>query len=87
MRTVFAVLRQKQQPEAALPVKLGLWFPILALALMLLPILNLDDLPFIIWPAVLVADLLVIAVAVFSGSVLPVLAAFRNAGHLLSTAL
>ncbi|HEY3854590.1 MAG TPA: DUF2339 domain-containing protein [Verrucomicrobiae bacterium] len=49
-------------------------FPILALALVLFPVFNFRDVSFIIWPFILLVDLLAIVIAVMSAALLPVLA-------------
>ncbi len=77
---VFAVL------HAALPVLMqkqrvtgnqtwaGHLFPIFSLALVLVPIFKLAEVSFIVWPFILLVDLLAIAVAVLTATLLPVLA-------------
>ncbi|HEY6168218.1 MAG TPA: DUF2339 domain-containing protein, partial [Verrucomicrobiae bacterium] len=77
---VFAVL------HAVYPVVLGrlrpsrfpLWwarlFPVVALALVLLPITRLDSAPLIVWPVVLLVDLLAIGLAVVTSSLVAVVA-------------
>ncbi|MFN0057741.1 MAG: DUF2339 domain-containing protein [Planctomycetota bacterium] len=52
----------------------GQLFPPLALALVLIPILKLSDLSFIVWPVVLLIDLLAVGVALVTSAVLPILA-------------
>src|SRR5439155_24587692 len=58
--------------------KTGNWagplFPILTLALVLVPIFKLADVSFVIWPFILLVDLLAIVIAVLSATLLPVLA-------------
>lgn len=49
-------------------------FPPLGLVLVLIPIFRLADLPFLVWPFVLVVDVLAIGLAVLTASLLPVLA-------------
>lgn len=49
-------------------------FPILALALVLAPVFKLAEVSFIVWPFILLVDLLAIALAVLTGTLLPVLA-------------
>jgi uncharacterized membrane protein len=49
-------------------------FPILALALVLVPVFNLAEVSFIVWPFILLVDLLAIGVAVLTVTLLPVLA-------------
>ena len=51
----------------------GHWFPPLALVLVLLPIFKLTEVSFLVWPFVLLVDLLAIALAVFTATLLPVL--------------
>ncbi|RYD24248.1 MAG: DUF2339 domain-containing protein [Verrucomicrobiaceae bacterium] len=55
------------------PVKSSPWFPPLALAIMVLPVLQLDPVPITVWGGILMANLLVIALAAASRAVLPVL--------------
>lgn len=49
-------------------------FPILALALVLVPVFKLAEVSFIVWPFILLVDLLAIALAVLTGILLPVIA-------------
>jgi Predicted membrane protein (DUF2339) len=56
------------------PHKAGAWFALLALVMMLLPVLTLEQVPMLLWAGILVADLLVIALAAATGAVMPVLA-------------
>jgi uncharacterized membrane protein len=49
-------------------------FPLLALMLVLLPLFKLPSVPFTVWPFILLVDLLAIALAVFTGTLLSVLA-------------
>ena len=49
-------------------------FPILALALVLVPVFKLAEVSFVVWPFILLVDLLAIALAVIAGTLLPVLA-------------
>jgi hypothetical protein len=49
-------------------------FPILALALVLVPVFKLAEVSFIVWPFILLVDLLAIALAVLTATLLPVLA-------------
>lgn len=77
---IFAVL------HSALPallqrrsgVKMQTWtnhlFPILALALVFVPVFKLAEVSFIVWPFILLVDLLAIALAVLTRALLPVLA-------------
>jgi type II secretory pathway pseudopilin PulG len=49
-------------------------FPVLALALVLVPVFNLAEVSFIVWPFILLVDVLAIALAVLTTTLLPVLA-------------
>src|SRR6266536_3421388 len=51
----------------------GHLFPALALVLVLLPIFNLPEVSFLVWPPVLCVDLLAILLAVATGTLLPIL--------------
>lgn len=70
--SAFAVLLERKSP--ALPTFAG-WTPILSLVLLLLPVLWLDGMNLMVWPVILIVDLLVIGFAIASGQLLPVLAA------------
>ena len=77
---IFAVL------HSALPALLQRWrggatqnwanhiFPILALALVLVPVFKLAEVSFIVWPFILLSDLLAVTLAVITATLLPVLA-------------
>ena len=69
----FPVLLQRRRGVTA-----SLWgsqiFPPLALVLVLIPIFKLAELSFIVWPFVLLVDVLAIGLAVVMASLLPVLA-------------
>ena len=49
-------------------------FPILALALVLVPVFKLAEVSFMVWPFILLVDLLAIALAALTATLLPVLA-------------
>ncbi|HEV2436982.1 MAG TPA: DUF2339 domain-containing protein [Verrucomicrobiae bacterium] len=49
-------------------------FPILALALVLVPVFKLAEVSFVVWPFILLVDLLAIALAALTATLLPVLA-------------
>jgi uncharacterized membrane protein len=49
-------------------------FPPLGLVLVLIPIVRLTDVPFLVWPFVLLVDVLAIGLAVLTASLLPVVA-------------
>jgi hypothetical protein len=52
----------------------GHFFPIIALALVLVPIFKLAEVSFIVWPFILLVDVLAIILAVLTATLLPVLA-------------
>ncbi|MGD1084332.1 MAG: DUF2339 domain-containing protein [Verrucomicrobiota bacterium] len=54
---------------------LGQIFPVLALVLVLVPIFKLAEVSFLVWPFILLVDLLAIALALLTTALLPVLAA------------
>ncbi|MGA9278712.1 DUF2339 domain-containing protein, partial [Ilumatobacter sp.] len=68
------LFRRFGEAVASPPSNAGPWMGPAVLLLMLLPILGLSPVPLVVWAAVLMADLLVIGLAVASGGVLPVLA-------------
>lgn len=72
LHTAYAVLLQR---KVDIPWPVTGWVPVITLVLLLMPVLCLDEMSFMMWPAVLLADLLIIGVAVASGLLLPVLAA------------
>ena len=56
-------------------VRMAWWshlFPALALVLALLPIANLNEVSFLVWPLVLCVDMLAIGLAVVTGTLLPI---------------
>ena len=69
-----ALARQRPDSMADLPPKLWPWAAPLTLLLILLPILHLPAASLLVWPAVLLIDLLVIGLAVSTGAMLPVFA-------------
>ena len=75
VHSVVPVVLARRSPEdvAVLPLQAGPWFAPLALLMMLLPLFHLNPVPMVIWAAILLVDLLVIALAVVSGAILPVL--------------
>ncbi len=65
-----------RRPDAMsppLPLKVGPWFAPLVVVLMLLPVIQLEPVPMVIWAAILMADLLVIGLALATGAVASVL--------------
>jgi hypothetical protein len=77
---VFAVVHSAIPPlmerrrGASLPAGASQIFPPLALALVLIPIFRLPEVSFLIWPFVLLVDVLAIGLALLTVSLLPVLA-------------
>ena len=71
LHTAFPLLLERHRPAAS-PVWWSQLFAPLTLLLLLLPILKLDPLPFFIWPAILLVDLIAIWLAVVSASLLAV---------------
>jgi uncharacterized membrane protein len=65
--------RRVSDSPAVLPLQAGPWFAPLVLLMMLLPLFHLSPVPMVIWAAILMADLLVIVLAVATGAVIPVL--------------
>ncbi len=70
LHSAFAAWLQRRQP-----MPLTGWLPLLSVALLLLPVLHLPNPGLALWPALLLADLLVIGLAWLTGALLPVLAA------------
>jgi Predicted membrane protein (DUF2339) len=67
--------RQKRRGLASgAATQLNHFFPPLALLLVLVPIFRLEELSFLVWPFVLLVDLLAIVLAVMTATLLPVLA-------------
>jgi hypothetical protein len=69
LHTAFPLLLERHRPASA-PVWWGQLFPPLTLLLMLLPIFRLETVSLLIWPAILLVDILAIALAVLSASLL-----------------
>ena len=67
LHTVYPLLLQRHRPDAT-PTWWSQLFPPLTLLLMLLPIFKLEAVSFLIWPAILLVDLLAIGLAVLSAS-------------------
>ena len=62
--TVFAILWQRHHP---MPMQFAPgWVPVVTLPLMLLPVLNFDSVSMLVWPSILVVDLLIIGLALIS---------------------
>ena len=73
LHTVFPLLLERKHPAAA-PTWWSQLFPPLTLLLMLLPIFKLESVSFLIWPAILLVDLIAIALAALSASLAAVAA-------------
>jgi uncharacterized membrane protein len=73
LHTIFPVLLQRHRP-AAQPTWWSQVFPPLTLLLLLFPIYRLDEIPFLIWPAILLVDVLAVGLAVVSASLAAVAA-------------
>jgi len=69
-----ALARLRPAGKTGLPAKLWPWAAPLTLLLILLPIVHLPATSLLVWPAVLLLDLLVIGLAVSTGAMLPVFA-------------
>ena len=77
LHSVFPVVWQRLKPNNALALHgaFSPWFPPLTLVLMLLPVLSLPVVSFIVWPAILLVDVLAIMVAVTTAVLAPVIVA------------
>ncbi len=73
LHTVFPLLLERKRPAAA-PTWWSQLFPPLALLLMLLPIFKLESVSFLLWPAILLVDLIAVGLAVLSASIISVAA-------------
>jgi hypothetical protein len=73
LHTVFPVLLERKRPASA-PTWWSQLFPPLTLLLMLLPIFKLETVSLLLWPAILLVDLIAIALAVVSASLASVAA-------------
>ncbi len=72
LHTAFAVLWQRRNQSATLFMS---WTPVITLVLLLMPVLCLDSISLMLWPAILMVDLLIIGLAIFTGMLIPVFAA------------
>jgi type II secretory pathway pseudopilin PulG len=68
-----AWLQRRHGVKSGVAAQLNHFFPPLALLLVLVPIFKLPELSFLVWPFVLLVDLLAIALAVMTATLLPVL--------------
>jgi uncharacterized membrane protein len=69
-----AVEARRRGEKSGVLVSVSHFFPSLALLLVLVPIFRLKELSFLVWPFVLLVDLLAIALAAWTAALLPVLA-------------
>jgi uncharacterized membrane protein len=69
-----ALLQRRRGETPGVSAQLNHFFPPLALLLVLVPIFKLAELSFLVWPFVLLVDLLAIVLAVMTATLLPVLA-------------
>lgn len=67
LHTAFPLLLQRHRPNAS-PTWWSQLFPPLTLLMMLLPIFKLDGISLLIWPAILLVDVIAVALAVLSAS-------------------
>jgi hypothetical protein len=72
LHTVFPVVLKKKWGVGSILSGAQI-FPPIALALVLIPIFRLTELSFVVWPFVLLVDILAIALAVVTASILPVI--------------
>jgi len=68
-----ALLQRRNGTAPGVSTQLNHFFPPLALLLVLVPIFKLTELSFIVWPFVLLVDLLAIVLAVLTATLLPVI--------------
>ena len=73
LHSALPALLQRRSGEKA-PAWATHLFPILALALVLVPVFKFAEVSFVVWPFILLVDLLAIALAVLTATLLPVLA-------------
>ncbi len=72
MHTVYPVAMQRARPETG-SIRWAQAYPLLALALVLIPFGKLSHLSWGLWPVVLGLDVLAVAMAIFTGSLLSIL--------------
>jgi hypothetical protein len=72
--SVLPILLQRRRGARAKSTLATHVFPILALALVLIPVFKLAEVSFVVWPFILLVDVLAIALAVLTTTLLPVLA-------------
>jgi uncharacterized membrane protein len=73
MHTGFALLAMRKRPEVMQSQRYGIWLGPVATLLILIPILGLPSVPWVVWPAILVLNLMTVAVAFLMLRLAPVL--------------
>ena len=73
LHTLFPILLNRRRPGAT-PLWLGHLFPPVALLLVMLPMFQELSMPWLLWPVVLLVDVLAIGLALWTGALLGVLA-------------
>jgi len=72
LHTAFPLVLERRQPTAS-PSWWSQLFPPLTLLLMLLPIFKLETVSLLLWPAILLVDIIAIALAIWSASLIAVI--------------
>ncbi|MEN3943107.1 DUF2339 domain-containing protein [Prosthecobacter sp. SYSU 5D2] len=75
MHTGFALLAMRKKPETMQAQKHGIWLGPVAVLLVIAPMFALPTVPWLIWPTVLLLNLMTIAVAAVTFALAPVLLA------------
>ncbi len=75
MHTGFALLAMRKRPEAMQAQRHGIWLGPVAVLLVIVPMFSLPTVPWMIWPTVLLLNLMTIAVAGVTLALAPVLLA------------
>ncbi len=75
MHTGFALLAMRLRPETMQAQKHGIWLGPVAVLLVIVPMFALPAVPWLIWPTVLILNLMTIAVAALTLALAPVLLA------------
>lgn len=75
LHAVVPVILSRRMPGTmeTVPLKAAPWFAPLVLLMTLMPVILLSPVPMVVWCGVLVADLMVIALALATGALIPVL--------------
>jgi len=75
LHSVYPLVLQRLRP-APTPMWTAHLFPMLALGLIVLPVINIPEISWVVWPVVLLIDVLAIGLAVFTASLFSILAVF-----------